>query len=184
MDTSGDEDVGEEGDGDEDDGDEDVDEEDDGDEGDGDEDVGEEDDDGDEVPLVPPAPVARVAPPRRRGRPPVGPAVRGGRQGRRAARPAGRRRGAARPGGPALRGGGAARPAAAAGRGRGRGRGVARRGNRAAPMAFQSYGDPDNANPLPPFTPSRPTGIHFGRPHLRNTMTKAVEFFPLSASST
>ena len=46
-------------------------------------------------------------------------------------------------------------------------------------MAFQSYGDPDTPNVLPPFAPSRPVGIHFGRPHLRNTMTKALEFFHL-----
>ena len=46
-------------------------------------------------------------------------------------------------------------------------------------MAFQSSGDPDTPNVLPPFAPSRPVGIHFGRPHLRNTMTKALEFFQL-----
>ena len=86
----------------------------------------------------------------------------------------GRGRAAVRPVRPAARGRGAARPAAPAAHGRG----VVRR-NRAAPMVFQSYGHPDNGNPLPPFTPNRPTGIHFGRPLLRHTMTKAVEFFHL-----
>ena len=76
---------------------------------------------------------------------------------------------------PAAPGRGAARPAGPGARGRG----VARHGNGAPPMTFQSYEDPDNGNPLPPFKPSRPTGIHFGRPLLRHTMTKAVEFFHL-----
>lgn len=73
---------------------------------------------------------------------------------------------------------GAARGAAhgaAQGAARGAGRG-ARRG--AAPMAFQSYGDPDNGNSLPPFRPSLPVGVYFGC-HLRNMMTTAVEFFHL-----
>ena len=44
---------------------------------------------------------------------------------------------------------------------------------------FKSYGDPDVSNPIPPFTPSRPVGYHFGQPLLRNTMTKAMEFIYL-----
>ena len=60
-----------------------------------------------------------------------------------------------------------------AGRGRGRGRGASDVGQ------FKSYDDPDVGNPIPPFTPSRPVGYHFGQPLLRNTMTKAVEFFYL-----
>ena len=62
-----------------------------------------------------------------------------------------------------------------AGRGRGRGRGRAA----SADVPFKSYDDPDTGNPIPPFTPSRPAGYHFDRPLLRNTMTKAVEFFYL-----
>lgn len=58
-------------------------------------------------------------------------------------------------------------------------RGAARPRNRAAAMEYQTYEDPDIGNHLPPFTPNRPTGIHFGRPLLRHTMTKAVEFFHL-----
>ena len=92
--------------------------------------------------------------------------------------------------GPPARGRGTARSAGPAACGRGRravrsagpavhGHGVARCGAPAAPMAFQSYEDPDNGNPLPPFKPNRPTGIHFGCPLLRHTMTKAVEFFHL-----
>ena len=42
---------------------------------------------------------------------------------------------------------------------------------------FQSFDDLDVPNLLPPFTPLRPPGIHLGRPLLRNTMTRAVEFF-------
>ena len=45
------------------------------------------------------------------------------------------------------------------------------------PVPFNSYNDPDAGNPIPPFTPSRPAGIHFGQRLLRGTMTKAVEFF-------
>ena len=67
---------------------------------------------------------------------------------------------AARPSAPPLSGGGTAT------------RGC---GGHAAPIAFQSYSDPDNANCLPRFRPSRPVGAHFGCPFLRNT--KAVEFF-------
>ena len=44
---------------------------------------------------------------------------------------------------------------------------------------FKSYNDHDVNNPIPPFTPSRPAGIHFERPQLRSTMKKAVEFFNL-----
>ena len=58
-------------------------------------------------------------------------------------------------------------------RGCGRGRGRAR----VDPVPFNSYNDPDVGNPIPPFTPSRPAGIHFGQRLLRGTMTKAVEFF-------
>lgn len=43
--------------------------------------------------------------------------------------------------------------------------------------SFKSYDDDDTPNPLPPFSPSRPPGVHFGRPFLRNTMTRAVDFF-------
>lgn len=92
-----------------------------------------------------------------------------------AGRGRGRGRGAARPAAPAGRGHVAARPSGQAARGCG----VGRRRNAAAPMAFQTYSDPDVGNHLPPFTPNRPTGIHFGRPHLRNTMTTALEFFHL-----
>lgn len=60
-----------------------------------------------------------------------------------------------------------------------RGRGAARPRNRGAAMEYQTYEDPDIGNRLPPFTPNRPTGIDFGRPLLRHTMTKAVEFFHL-----
>ena len=56
---------------------------------------------------------------------------------------------------------------------RGRGRSAS------AEEPFKSYDDPDVGNRIPPFTPSRPVGYHFGRPLLRNTMTKAVEFFYL-----
>ena len=62
-------------------------------------------------------------------------------------------------------------PDARGGRGRGR---VA-----SDTATFKSYGDPDVGNPIPPVTPSRPVGYHFGHPLLRNTMTKAVEFFYL-----
>lgn len=75
------------------------------------------------------------------------------------------------------------RGAGGIGRGRGRGRGAGGVGRgvrrRNPPMAFQSYDDQDVGNPLPAFTPNRLPGIHFGRPLLRNTMTKAVEFFHL-----
>ena len=57
--------------------------------------------------------------------------------------------------------------------------GVTRNTGHAAAMVYQSYDDPDIGNPLPAFTPSRPTGIHFGQPLLRRTMTKAIEFFHL-----
>lgn len=122
------------------------------------------------------------------GRRPVGPAAGGSRCHVAACR---LHRPAARPSAPALSGGGTGARARGTGHGRGggRGRGAGRvhgadrgdgggaggaRHNAAAPMAFQSYDDPDTPNPLPPFTPSRPVGIHFGRPHLRNTMTTAL----------
>ena len=50
---------------------------------------------------------------------------------------------------------------------------------RVDPGPLNSYDDPDVSNPIPPFTPSRPAGIHFGQHLLRGTMTKAVEFFNL-----
>lgn len=76
------------------------------------------------------------------------------------------------------------------GAGRGRGRGAhARAGRGGRPgsdgneaddeASFQSYNDDDTPNALPPFSPSRPPGVHFGRPFLRNTMTRAVDFFCL-----
>ena len=75
------------------------------------------------------------------------------------------------------------RPAAVAvaghagGLGRGGGCG---RGRRANPDAqFQTYENPDIGNTLPAFTPNRPPGIHFPRPLLRNSMTKAIDFFHL-----
>jgi len=101
------------------------------------------------APLDPPAPVAVVAPAAPHAPGAFYAAPRGRGHGPRVAR--------------------AAAPAAAAPAARGRG----------AAMNFQSYRTNDNGNPLPPFTPTRPTGIHFGRPHLRGTMTKEVEFFSL-----
>ena len=76
------------------------------------------------------------------------------------------------------------------GAGRGRGRGAhARAGRGGRPgsdgnetddeASFQSYDDDDTPNALPPFSPSHPPGVHFGRPFLRNTMTRAVEVFYL-----
>ena len=67
------------------------------------------------------------------------------------------------------------------GGGRGPGRARGQRGGRVAAPAddFQSYDDPDQGNKLPPFNPRRPPGVHFGRAVLRNTMTRAVEFFHL-----
>lgn len=65
------------------------------------------------------------------------------------------------------------------GRGRGRGRNRSRSPTPPAPIPCKSYNDPDVANPIPPFTHSRPAGIHFERPLLRGTMIKAVEFFNL-----
>ena len=44
---------------------------------------------------------------------------------------------------------------------------------------YLSYQDPDVPNPLPQFSPLRPPGVHFGRPLLRNTMTRAIDFFYL-----
>ncbi|KAL9952183.1 hypothetical protein ACROYT_G039398 [Oculina patagonica] len=44
---------------------------------------------------------------------------------------------------------------------------------------FPSYDDPDQGNQLPLFHPHRPTGVHIGRAVLRNTMTRAVDFFRL-----
>lgn len=70
-----------------------------------------------------------------------------------------------------------------AGRGKGRGapvgrgrQGVAGCGE-AGEAPYNSYDDNDVSNPLPPFAPLRPPGGHFGCPLLRNTMTRAVEFF-------
>ena len=42
---------------------------------------------------------------------------------------------------------------------------------------FKSYGDPDVSNPIPPSTPSRPAGYHFGQPLLRNAITKDLSSF-------
>ena len=67
-------------------------------------------------------------------------------------------------------------PAAAAGSAPGRG-GVPDRGRALVdPVPFNCYNDPDADNPIPPFTPSWPAGIHFRQRLLRGTMTKAVEF--------
>ena len=68
------------------------------------------------------------------------------------------------------------------GRGRGHCRGRGHGGSgRSDPVAvpYKSYDDPDVGNPPLAFTPSRLPGIHFGRPLLRNAMTKAVDFFYL-----
>lgn len=46
------------------------------------------------------------------------------------------------------------------------------------PVHFKNYEDTDVGNTLPSFNPLRPPGIHFGRPLLRNAMTRAVDFFP------
>ena len=43
------------------------------------------------------------------------------------------------------------------------------------PVPYKSYEDPDTANPLPVFAPSRLSGIHFDVPLLRNTMARAVD---------
>ena len=67
--------------------------------------------------------------------------------------------------------------------GRGRGRGPTRapgpaRGDAVpGPVPSKSYDDADVGNTLPGFNPSRPPGIHFGRPLLQNAMTRAVDFF-------
>ena len=66
-----------------------------------------------------------------------------------------------------------------AGRGRGRGRHPGADRGDTDEANFQSYDSPDTPNPLPPFSPTRPPGVHFGRPLLRNAMTRAVEFFYL-----
>ena len=57
--------------------------------------------------------------------------------------------------------------------------GVVARGGQPDAGPFKSYSDRDVSNPLPAFTPLRPPGTHFGRPLLRNTMTREVEFFNL-----
>ena len=44
---------------------------------------------------------------------------------------------------------------------------------------YQSYDDLDEGNQLPPFSPRHPAGMHIGRPLLRNTITRAVQFFHL-----
>ena len=46
-------------------------------------------------------------------------------------------------------------------------------------VVYLSYDDVDQGNQLPPFRPTRPPGMHIGRPLLRNTMTRDVEFFHL-----
>lgn len=45
------------------------------------------------------------------------------------------------------------------------------------PVPFNSYNDPDAGNPILPFTPSRPAGIHFGQRLLGGIMTNAAEHF-------
>ena len=138
------------------------------------------------APVVPPAAAAPV-PPASAARP-ADQVARGDGAAGRGHGAAGCGRGAAGRGrGAAARGRGAAargRGAAAGGRGAAaRGRRAAARGcgggNRGAPMVFQSYGDPDVPNILPPFRPSRPPGVHFEGPLLRGTMTAALEFFHL-----
>ena len=57
--------------------------------------------------------------------------------------------------------------------GRGRGRG------QPGAVPYKTYSDPDVGSSPPEFAPSRLPGIHFGRPLLRNNMTRAVEFFYL-----
>ena len=46
-------------------------------------------------------------------------------------------------------------------------------------VPFKSFDDPDAGNPLPGFNPLRLPGIHFSGPLLRNSMTRAVDFFSL-----
>ena len=46
-------------------------------------------------------------------------------------------------------------------------------------FVHESLDDPDPGNSPLPFTPRRVAGINFGRPLLRNTMTRAVDFFNL-----
>ena len=62
--------------------------------------------------------------------------------------------------------------------GRRQGRGVAEPSDQ-----YQSYDDIDRGNQMPPFTPTRPPGVHFGQVILRGTMKKAVEFFHLFFTS-
>ena len=57
--------------------------------------------------------------------------------------------------------------------GRGSGRG------QPGAVPYKTYSDPDVGSSPPEFAPSRLPGIHFGRPLLRNNMTRAVEFFYL-----
>ena len=79
----------------------------------------------------------------------------------------------------AARAGGPAR-----GRAIGRGRGtacsrVAARGGRAG-IVDKGFNDPDvGMHTLPAFTPTRPTGVHFGQHVLRNTFHTAADFFNL-----
>lgn len=98
--------------------------------------------------------------------PPLAPAVR-------ATRPTGTRVRAR-----AAAGGGRGR-AAAGGGGRGRAAAAAAGGGDPGAVPYKSYGDPDVPNPLPEFKPTRIPGIHFERRLLRNTMTKAIDFFNL-----
>lgn len=69
------------------------------------------------------------------------------------------------------------RARAAAGGGRGRAAAAAAAGGDPGAVPYKSYGDPDVSNPLPEFKPTRIPGIHFERRLLRNTMTKAIDFF-------
>ena len=62
---------------------------------------------------------------------------------------------------------------------RGRRGGEATRGRGATFGINKGYNDPDVNNVLPAFTPTRPPGVHFGQPVLRNLFTTAADFFLL-----
>ena len=119
------------------------------------------------VPPPVPTPILRRS---RRNRapapPPLAPVVR-------ATRPTGTRVRAR-----AAAGGGRGRAAAGGGGGRGRAAAAAAAGGGdPGAVPYKSYGDPDVPNPLPELKPTRIPGIHFERRLLRNTMTKAIDFF-------
>ena len=68
----------------------------------------------------------------------------------------------------------------AAGRRRGRGGAAGQRcGDSEDEAPYLSYNDPDVPNPLPPFVPGRDVGFQLRGRHLRNTMTRAIDFFDL-----